>query len=79
MNKEEVWKRFCDINPNFLGEENICLSPIKIRKLIETSFKYGSEFGFRNGQEWEKNQNKTKSSPSASNGLDFFDGIFNKK
>ena len=40
MNKEEVWKKFCDINPNFLGKENVCLNPAKIKKLVETSFKF---------------------------------------
>jgi hypothetical protein len=79
MNKEELWKKFCEINPNFLGEENICLNPAKIKKLVETSFKYGSEFGFKNGQEWERNQSKMKSSQSAPYGLDFFNEIFNKK
>lgn len=50
MTKEEVWAKFCEINPAFKGAENIVLSSERIKKIVETAYKYGQEFGFERGK-----------------------------
>lgn len=50
MTKEEVWAKFCEMNPAFQGGGDIKLSPERIRKMVETAYKYGSEAGFERGK-----------------------------
>lgn len=50
MTKDEVWSKFCEVNPSFNSEYRVEMSVDKIRKMVETAYKYGNEAGFENGK-----------------------------
>ena len=78
MTKEEVWLKFCELNPSFKGESEVCVSPARIKKMVETSYKYGNEAGFEQGKRIAS-QLHNAVNRGGSQGVDLFNQIFNKK
>lgn len=50
MTKDEVWQKFCELNPSFNTEYRVEMGVDKIRKMVETAYKYGNEAGFERGK-----------------------------
>jgi hypothetical protein len=75
MNKEEIWDKFCEVNPAFRENVDIKLSPDKIRKMVETAYKYGHEEGFERGKLIASKLNDTINR-GGGNGMDTFNQIF---
>lgn len=50
MTKEEVWAKFCEVNPSFKSEYRVEMSVDKIRKMVETAYNCGFEAGFERGK-----------------------------
>ena len=74
MTKEEVWAKFCEINPAFIGAENIVLSSDRIKKIVETAYKYGNEAGFERGKNMAGELYKAANGNNM--GADIFNQIF---
>ena len=84
MNKDQLWAKFCEINPS-LGNPNgdkVPMTPAQIKKIVETSWKYAFNAGFDRGKEVTKSLNDLidKSSGKPKDDFtDIFKDILNKK
>jgi hypothetical protein len=77
MIKEQVWAKFCEINPSFLIAAELQLTPTQLKKMIETAYKYGHEEGFERGKDVTRKLYKA-ANPGNGN-MDIFKDIFNQK
>lgn len=73
MTKEEVWAKFCELNPEFHGVEKVCLVPERIKKMIETTYKYAYEAGFERGKFVA---DSLRNAVNPNNGADIFKDVF---
>lgn len=83
MTKEEVWAKFCEVNPQFKSEYRIEMSVDKIRKMIETAYKYGNEAGYEQGKWVSDSLNRVANGKmdafKEGAGNDLFNQIFGNK
>jgi len=83
MTKDEVWAKFCEVNPLFLREGDVCVNSARIRKMIETAYKYGDEAGFENGKRVANMLNKATNGKldafKQGAGADLFSQLFGGK
>lgn len=75
MTKEEVWLKFCEVNPSFKTEYRVELSVDKIRKMIETAYKCGNDAGFDKGKAVAESLYKAANGNNMS-GADMFNEVF---
>jgi hypothetical protein len=78
MNKEEIWDKFCEVNPSFKSEYMVNMSVNKIRKIIETTYEYAYEAGFDKGKLIASQLNDAINR-GGGNGMDAFNQIFGNK
>lgn len=50
MNKDELWRFYCEKNAAFAGEENITLTARGLRKLFDTTWDAAHKKGVANGR-----------------------------
>lgn len=53
MNKDQLWAKFCEINPSLVNQngDKVSMTPAQIKKMVETTWKYAHEEGFNSGKE----------------------------
>lgn len=74
MTKEELWKKYTDRNPQFLGTSPVTMSAAGLRKFFEQTYDRGHEQGVANGRALERFKKPQQAKGKYS--MDIFRGIF---